>query len=86
MLYVSFGSMAAMDPHEFVELAWGLAASKRPFLWVVRPMLIRGFESGGLPDGLEEEEVRGHCRIVSWAPQVEVLAHPAVGSFFTHSG
>ena len=85
VLYVSFGSMAAMDPQEFVELAWGLAASKRPFLWVIRPKLIRGFESGGLPDGVEEE-IRGHAMIVSWAPQVEVLAHPAVGAFFTHSG
>jgi UDP:flavonoid glycosyltransferase YjiC (YdhE family) len=85
VLYVSFGSLAGMDPHEFVELAWGLAASKRPFLWVVRPNLIRGFESGGLPDGLQEE-VRGRGMIVSWAPQVEVLAHPAVGAFFTHSG
>ena len=85
VLYVSFGSLAAMDPHEFVELAWGLAASKRPFLWVVRPKLIRGFESGGLPDGLEDL-IHGRSMIVSWAPQVEVLAHPAVGAFFTHSG
>ncbi|KAM0894343.1 hypothetical protein ACQ4PT_024513 [Festuca glaucescens] len=85
VLYVSFGSLAAMDLHEFVELAWGLAASKRPFLWVVRPKLIRGFQSGELPDGLEEE-VRGRGMIVSWAPQVEVLAHPALGAFFTHSG
>lgn len=85
VLYVSFGSLAAMEAHEFVELAWGLAASKRPFLWVVRPKLVRGFESGELPDGLEEE-VRGRGMIVGWAPQVEVLAHPAVGAFFTHSG
>ncbi|KAF7106843.1 hypothetical protein CFC21_107548 [Triticum aestivum] len=85
VLYVSFGSLAAMDPHEFVELAWGLALSKRPFVWVVRPKLIRGFESGELPDGLGEE-LRGRGMIVSWAPQEEVLAHPAVGAFFTHSG
>ncbi|MDN4175901.1 hypothetical protein QWY28_23335, partial [Nocardioides sp. SOB77] len=67
------------------ELAWGLAASKRPFLWVVRPTLIRGYESGQLPDGLDEQ-IRDHGRLVSWAPQVEVLAHPAVGAFITHSG
>ncbi|VAI82743.1 unnamed protein product [Triticum turgidum subsp. durum] len=78
-------TLAAMDPHEFVELAWGLALSKRPFVWVVRPKLIRGFESGELPDGLGEE-LRGRGKIVSWAPQEEVLAHPAVGAFFTHSG
>ncbi|CAN6338758.1 unnamed protein product [Urochloa humidicola] len=85
VLYVSFGSLAAMDPHEFVELAWGLALSKRPFLWVVRPKVIRGFESGDLPYGVKEE-VGDRSMIVSWAPQEEVLAHPAVGAFFTHSG
>ena len=37
VLYVSFGSLASMDPDEFLEVAWGLAASDHPFLWVVRP-------------------------------------------------
>ncbi|PUZ44733.1 hypothetical protein GQ55_8G141100 [Panicum hallii var. hallii] len=85
VIYVSFGSLAAMDPHEFVELAWGLADSKRPFIWVVRPSLIRGFESGDLPDGFREE-VGDRGRIVDWAPQDEVLSHPAVCAFLTHNG
>ena len=74
-----------MDPHEFVELAWGLADSKRPFIWVARPSLIRGFESGDLPDGFREE-VGDRGRIVDWVPQDEVLSHPAVGAFLTHNG
>ncbi|KAL6592953.1 hypothetical protein ACP70R_049249 [Stipagrostis hirtigluma subsp. patula] len=85
VVYVSFGSLAAMDPGEFLELAWGLADSKRPFLWVVRPSLIRGFESGELPEALQEE-VRDRGMIVDWAPQDDVLAHPAVCAFLTHSG
>ncbi|TVU25599.1 hypothetical protein EJB05_28101, partial [Eragrostis curvula] len=85
VIYVSFGSLAAMDPHEFLELAWGLADSKRPFLWVVRPSLIRGYESGELPDELQKE-ICNRGRIVDWAPQDEVLAHPAICAFFTHNG
>ncbi|CAN6373524.1 unnamed protein product [Urochloa humidicola] len=85
VLYVSFGSLAVVEPHEFVELAWGLALSKRPFLWVVRPKLIHGFESCELPDGVQKA-VRDRGMIIGWASQEEVLAHPAVGAFFTHSG
>lgn len=39
VIYASFGSIAALN-----EIAWGLANSKQPFLWVVRPGLVRGSE------------------------------------------
>ncbi|XP_074287280.1 UDP-glycosyltransferase 76B1-like [Silene latifolia] len=81
VLYVSFGSMAAISSTDFLEIAWALANSKQPFLWVVRP----GLSQCPLPEGyLEIVKDRGH--IVKWAPQVEVLAHPAVGGFWTHCG
>ncbi|KAB1217794.1 UDP-glycosyltransferase 76C4 [Morella rubra] len=86
VLYVSFGSLAAFDETQFEAMAWGLAKSKQPFLWVVRPGLVRGSEwLETLPNGfLETIEGRGH--IVKWAPQQEVLAHPATGGFCTHNG
>lgn len=71
---------------QFLEIAWGLANSKQPFLWVVRPGSIHGSEwLGPLPKGfLENLDGRGH--IVKWAPQLEVLSHPAVALFWTHNG
>lgn len=86
VVYVSFGSVAAITESEFLEIAWGLSNSKKPFLWVVRPGLIHVSEwLGALPRGfMENLEGRGH--IVKWAPQQEVLAHQAVGAFWTHNG
>ncbi|PWA55973.1 UDP-glucuronosyl/UDP-glucosyltransferase [Artemisia annua] len=87
VLYVSFGSLARVDETQFLEIAWGLANSKQPFLWVVRPGSIHGSEwLEQLPDGFLERIVEGRGYIVKWAPQQEVLAHPATGGFFTHNG
>ncbi|KAK7828071.1 udp-glycosyltransferase 76b1, partial [Quercus suber] len=40
VIYVSFGSIAALNEAQFLEIAWGLANSNQPFLWVVRPGLV----------------------------------------------
>lgn len=75
-----------MHETEFLETAWGLANSVQPFLWVVRPGLVHGTEwLEPLPSGFLER-MDGRCHIVKWAPQQEVLAHPSVGAFWTHSG
>lgn len=86
VLYVSFGSGATMDEKSVREVAWGLADSKQPFLWVVRPGLVQRTEwLESLPNEfMEVVSQRGY--IVKWAPQQEVLSHPAVGGFWTHSG
>ncbi|KAH0689346.1 hypothetical protein KY289_016704 [Solanum tuberosum] len=86
VIYVSFGSLAAIEINEFLEIAWGLANSNHPFLWVVRPGLIRGSEWIELLPSEFLETVDGRGHIVKWAPQQQVLTHPAVGAFWTHSG
>ncbi|KAI3830029.1 hypothetical protein L1987_04161 [Smallanthus sonchifolius] len=86
VLYVSLGSVANMDEKVATEIAWGLANSNQPFLWVVRPGSVRGFEwIEFLPEGLVDE-MKGRGLIVKWAPQKEVLAHNAVGGFWSHCG
>ncbi|XP_057737517.1 UDP-glycosyltransferase 76F1-like [Arachis stenosperma] len=86
VVYVSFGSIASITEAEFLELAWGLAHSNHPFLWVVRPGLVRGSEwTELLPDGFMES-LGGRGCIVKWAPQEKVLSHEAIGAFWTHCG
>lgn len=86
VVYVSFGSLADIEEKEFLEIVWGLRNTKRPFLWVVRSGLVRGTDwLESLPCGFWENiGLKG--KIVKWVNQLEVLAHPAVGVFWTHCG
>ncbi|KAL8213876.1 hypothetical protein R6Q57_003325 [Mikania cordata] len=86
VVYVSLGSIANVAEKVSTEMAWGLANSNQPFLWVVRPGSVKGFEwFEFLPEGLVNQmKMRG--LIVKWAPQKEVLAHFAVGGFWSHCG
>lgn len=73
-----------MSRDELVEFWHGLVDSGKRFLWVVRPDLVEGKVKEEIQELGKETRERG-C-VVGWAPQEEVLAHPAVGSFLTHSG
>ncbi|XP_058747749.1 7-deoxyloganetin glucosyltransferase-like [Vicia villosa] len=84
VVYVNFGSVTVMTNDELVEFAWGLANTKKTFLWVIRPDLVTG-ENAVLPrEFLEETKHRGFMS--SWCPQEEVLSHSSIGGFLTHSG
>ncbi|TXG74239.1 hypothetical protein EZV62_002818 [Acer yangbiense] len=86
VIYVSFGSIAMIDEKDVAEIAWGLANSKQPFLWVLSSGSVNGSDSIDLlPDDFKETVGERGC-IVKWAPQEQVLAHHAVGGFFTHCG
>lgn len=84
VLYVNYGSATTMSQHHFIEFAWGLANSKQPFLWIVRPDLVLG-KSAILPEEfLEQTKDRG--LLASWCAQDEVLTQPVIGAFLTHCG
>lgn len=86
VMYASLGSAATTDEKELVETAWGLANSDQPFLWVVRPGSVSGSEwIELLPEGFSDKIGDRGC-VVRWAPQKEVLAHGAVGGFWSHCG
>ncbi|MCO5603211.1 hypothetical protein L7F22_057358 [Adiantum nelumboides] len=87
VLYISFGSIASVEDHSFIELAHGLEASGLNFVWVIRPDSFSDKTSVQdlLPDGFMER-TRDRGRIISWAPQLALLGHQAVGGFLTHCG
>lgn len=80
VVYISFGSAAALTAEQTAEVAEALVLSCRNFLWVVKPSeenkLPTNFKSGISDMGL----------VVRWCPQLAVLAHEAVGCFVSHCG
>ncbi|KAL3651625.1 hypothetical protein CASFOL_004627 [Castilleja foliolosa] len=84
VVYVNFGSITVVTAQQLTEFAWGLANSKKTFLWIIRPDIVAG-DSAMLPtEFLAETRDRG--MMVEWCPQEQVLSHPSVGGFLTHSG
>ncbi|KAG2299772.1 hypothetical protein Bca52824_036244 [Brassica carinata] len=86
VIYISLGSLALMESKDTLEMARGLSNSNQPFLWVIRPGSIPASEwTESLPEEFHKlVSERGY--IVKWAPQMEVLRHPAVGGFWSHCG
>ncbi|XP_051131012.1 UDP-glycosyltransferase 76E1-like [Andrographis paniculata] len=86
VLFVSLGSLSVMDEEELINMAWGIAKSEQPFLWVLPPNLLNGSDPiDTLPQEFKEMTRERGCT-VKWAPQKKVLAHTAVGGFLTHCG
>ncbi|KAM7269546.1 hypothetical protein ACFE04_025043 [Oxalis oulophora] len=80
VIYISFGSMAAVKSQQFEEIANGLKETGVNFLWVVRKTEIEK-----LPKVFIDSTKDQGC-IVTWCNQLEVLAHKAIGCFVSHCG
>eukprot|EP01018_Ginkgo_biloba_P038459 Gb_30787 [translate_table: standard] len=91
VVYVSFGSENSVSASEIAELAMGLEASGKPFLWVLRlpwDVTIRSDKNAldFLPEGFCIR-TRGRGRVVmGWTNQLAVLSHASVGVFISHCG
>jgi hypothetical protein len=78
------GSLSFMDIEELVEMAWGVANSQQPFLWVVRPGSIRSAKWIEVSPEYFKNSIGKRDYIMKWIPQKEVLAHGAVEGFLNH--
>ncbi|KAJ4828994.1 hypothetical protein Tsubulata_931724 [Turnera subulata] len=94
VVFLCFGSMGSFDVEQVKEIASALENSGHRFLWSLRKPPPKGkMESptdysdprDALPDGFLDRTA-DVGRVIGWAPQVDVLAHPSVGGFVSHCG
>ncbi|KAJ9559277.1 hypothetical protein OSB04_013891 [Centaurea solstitialis] len=87
VIYAAFGSMVRFPDAQITEIALALEECKRPFVWVVRKKADEK-EIEGMPEGFQERMEKGNKGLIltEWAPQVDILQHPAVGGFLSHCG
>ncbi|XP_034701312.1 anthocyanidin 3-O-glucosyltransferase 2-like [Vitis riparia] len=94
VVFLCFGSMGSFGVDQIKERAHGLEHSGQRFLWSLRqpsPKGRMGFPSDYanvkevLPEGFLHR-MAGTGKVIGWAPQVAVLAHPAIGGFVSHCG
>ncbi|KNA13884.1 hypothetical protein SOVF_112160, partial [Spinacia oleracea] len=91
VIFCSFGSQVVITKDQLIEFWQGLVNSGSRFLWIQRPRSVIGMdddivhEQQQLPSGLLKG-VRENGFITNWGPQEEILSHPSIGGFLTHSG
>ncbi|WOL17082.1 hypothetical protein Cni_G25871 [Canna indica] len=95
VVFLCFGSLGSFSEQQLKAIATGLEKSGQRFLWVVKaprrenevPQQALSTELDDvLPEGFLKRTKQRGLVVKSWAPQVEVLNHEAVGGFVTHCG
>ncbi|KAK1325516.1 putative UDP-glucose flavonoid 3-O-glucosyltransferase 3 [Acorus calamus] len=96
VVFLCFGSMGAVSAEQAKEIARALEGCGHRFLWALRVhdkverfglSLEADVEMEAvLPEGFLERTGERGLVLKGWAPQKEILAHPATGGFVTHCG
>ncbi|XP_030527992.1 anthocyanidin 3-O-glucosyltransferase 2-like [Rhodamnia argentea] len=94
VVFLCFGSWGSFDKDQVKEIASALEQSGHHFLWSLRRpattgkvQLLRDYTDPKevLPEGFLDR-TSGIGRVIGWAPQAAILAHPAIGGFVSHCG
>lgn len=85
VVFLCFGSMGRFEASQLREIANGLEDSGQRFLWAIRVSEPGQKPEEILPEGFIER-IGKKGMVCEWAPQVQVLAHKAIGGFVSHCG
>jgi hypothetical protein len=93
VVFLCFGSLGTFGEIQIKEIALALERSGHRFLWSLRQPTSTAGKIPGEYENLDEVLPQDFLnrtaeigKIIGWAPQVAVLAHPAVGGFVSHCG
>ncbi|KAL0545900.1 hypothetical protein IC582_015797 [Cucumis melo] len=81
VVLLCFGSMGMFNESQSKEIADALERSGVRFIWSIRQVPPESV----LPEGFVGR-TRGRGKVMGWAPQMEILEHPATGGFVSHCG
>ncbi|KAK9826069.1 hypothetical protein WJX74_009969 [Apatococcus lobatus] len=79
-VFASMGTAVRFFESEIRGMAANLVALERPVLWKLPQSELPGTMT------LKSLDLPSHVRNIDWAPQNDVLAHPAIRAFVTHGG
>ncbi|XP_010521939.1 PREDICTED: UDP-glycosyltransferase 71C3-like [Tarenaya hassleriana] len=86
VVFLCFGSFGIHGGPQLKEIAQALELVGCKFLWSIRTNPTEETSPyGHLPDGFTDRTAAQGI-VSGWAPQVEVLAHKAIGGFVSHCG
>lgn len=83
VVYIGFGSELKLSQQDLTELAHGIELSGLPFFWALKNLKEGSLE---LPDGFEDRTKDRGIVWKTWAPQLKILAHGAIGGCMSHCG
>jgi len=96
VVFLCFGSKGCFDEDQVKEIACAIENSKAHFIWSLRKPAPKGAKAAPsdyilsdlcsiLPEGFLDRTAE-IGRVIGWAPQTQILAHPATGGFVSHCG
>ncbi|CAI8586758.1 unnamed protein product [Vicia faba] len=96
VVFLCFGTRGYFDEDQVKEIALAIENSRARFLWSLRKPSLKGFMLAAsdyslldlislLPEGFLDRTAETG-KVIGWAPQTRILAHPATGGFVSHCG